>query len=124
MTLETTFEKTVSRYFHDGLKAAMVTDRDGVVILQYVSPDAPPKVLEPAIPTSYAIASSQASKLGLQRNKCIVSVYNLFQVVQMDQNPLLITLVGDADANTGLFMHLGQRIIDMTQSLVFLLQEK
>ncbi|KAL0086036.1 mitogen-activated protein kinase [Phycomyces blakesleeanus] len=124
MTLEATFGQVCSRFFHDGLKAAIVTDRDGVMILQCISEDAPAKVLEPAIPTTFAVANNQASKLGLQRNKCIVSMYDLFQVVQMDQNPLIITLVGDAAANTGLFMNLGQRIIEMTQPLVTALQER
>lgn len=31
----------------------------------------------------------------------IVSMYGLYQLVQLDQNPMIITVVSDANANTG-----------------------
>ncbi|KAF7731388.1 hypothetical protein EC973_000196 [Apophysomyces ossiformis] len=124
MTLEKTFEQLCDRFFLDGLKAAMVTDRDGVVILKRVSDDVSDKVMEPTISTTFAVANNQASKLGLKRNKCIVSMYDIYQVVQLEHNPLVITLIGDAAGNTGHYMNLGRKITEVTQPLVDALNER
>lgn len=45
---------------------------------------------------------SKASKLGLKQNRYIMSMYDQYQFVQYDSNPLIITVVGGADANTGM----------------------
>lgn len=89
-----------------------------------VSDNAKDSMIEPVIPTTFAIANNQvsciltlkrtqiyhevtkpiilkASKLGLQHNKSIISVYDQYQVIQLDQTPLIITLIADTSANTG-----------------------
>jgi Mitogen-activated protein kinase kinase 1 interacting len=43
----------------------------------------------------------KASKMGLKRNKSIIGIYGLHQVIQIDCYPLIISLVADATANTG-----------------------
>ncbi|CAO3614417.1 unnamed protein product [Cunninghamella echinulata] len=84
-----------------GLKAAILTDREGVVILK---------------------SNNQASKLGLKQNNMIVSMYDLYQIIQLDQNPLIITIISDATSNTGIFMHLARQLKDMTEPVVNTMQ--
>lgn len=55
---------------------------------------------EPII-TDFFPEFEQASKLGLEHNKSIISVYEKYQVIQLDQTPLIITLIADSTANTG-----------------------
>ncbi|KAI9498056.1 mitogen-activated protein kinase [Zychaea mexicana] len=124
MGLEESFDQLCRQVFPDGLKAGLITDKDGVVILKSTSPDAPINVAESTIPSTFAIANNQASKLGLKDNRFIVSMFDLYQVVQLDSNPLNVTLVGDAAANTGLFINLGHQIVDIAQPLVKALQER
>ncbi|KAI8067917.1 Ragulator complex protein LAMTOR3, partial [Gongronella butleri] len=99
--MQQSFVASCQPYFHQGLKAALLTDRDGVVVLKALSEDAPDKVLDPLLVTNFSISHDQANKLGLERNQMIVSMFDLYQLVQLDQSPLVITLVADADANTG-----------------------
>ena len=50
---------------------------------------------------TYHFDDFKASKLGLKRNKSIVSLFGLFQIVQFNHMPLITTLVADSDSNTG-----------------------
>ncbi|CAO3582699.1 unnamed protein product [Absidia cylindrospora] len=120
--MERAFEAQCQSYLLDGLKAALLTDRDGVIILKCISEDAPPKITDPLIPTNFAVANNQASKLGLKHNEIIVSMYGLYQLVQLDQNPLIITIISDASANTGAFMQLARQLKIVTDPLVDLMQ--
>ncbi|RIB17117.1 hypothetical protein C2G38_1456410 [Gigaspora rosea] len=43
----------------DGLKAITITDQDGVILIKSVSNDVPPRMLEPAISTTFAAVSEQ-----------------------------------------------------------------
>ncbi|KAG2219312.1 hypothetical protein INT45_003134 [Circinella minor] len=124
MGLEETFDQLCRQVFPDGLKAGLVTDKDGVVILKSTSKDAPLNVTDSTIPSTFAIANNQACKLGLKQNRFIVSMFDLYQVVQLDNNPLIVTLVGDATANTGLLINLGHQIVDISKPLVTALQDR
>ncbi|KAI8646610.1 Ragulator complex protein LAMTOR3 [Parasitella parasitica] len=121
--MESNFNQICSRLFYSGLLVAMMTDRDGVVILKSVSDEAKEAMTEPIMPTTFAIANNQASKLGLEHNKSIISFYEKYQVIQLDQSPLIITLIANSTANTGLFMNLGNDLLKLTEPLVNALNE-
>ncbi|KAI7908217.1 Ragulator complex protein LAMTOR3 [Cokeromyces recurvatus] len=116
--MEVQFEHICSRLFYSGLLVAMVTDRDGVIILKCVSEKAKENMTGPIIPSTFAIANNQASKLGLQHNKSIISVFDEYQIIQLDQSPFTITLIAESDANTGLFINLGDDLLNITKPLV------
>ncbi|KAI9300306.1 mitogen-activated protein kinase [Cunninghamella echinulata] len=120
--MEQAFESVCKRYFIEGLKAAILTDREGVVILKCISNEAPAKIADPFISTNFSIANNQASKLGLKQNNMIVSMYDLYQIIQLDHNPLIITIISDATSNTGIFMHLARQLKDMTEPVVNTMQ--
>lgn len=46
---------------------------------------------------------NKASKLGLKKNKSIVSVYGSYQLVQFNHSSLITTFVASSNANTGKF---------------------
>ncbi|CAO3621197.1 unnamed protein product [Cunninghamella blakesleeana] len=122
INMEQAFESACKLYFIEGLKAAILTDRDGVVLLKCISNLAPAKILDPFISTNFSIANNQASKLGLKHNNIIVSMYDLYQIVQLDQNPFIITIISDATSNTGIFMHLARQLKDITDPIVNTMQ--
>ncbi|KAG2194424.1 hypothetical protein INT47_003135 [Mucor saturninus] len=121
--MESKFTEICSRVFYSGLLVAMVTDRDGVIILKSVSDKAREDMTEPMIPITFAIANNQASRKREYDIMSIISVYEKYQVIQLDQAPLIITLVADSAANTGLFMNLGKNILELTEPLVEAMKE-
>ncbi|EDW78115.1 ragulator complex protein LAMTOR3 homolog [Drosophila tropicalis] len=96
----------IHKYFNDlvqkvsGLYVIQITDRDGVPILQ-ASQENIDFALMPSIIPTFTTACDQASKLGLGRNKTIISMYSKYQVVQMIKLPLIVTFVGAENCNTG-----------------------
>ncbi|CAI2174170.1 213_t:CDS:2 [Funneliformis geosporum] len=108
----------------DGLKAVTVTDRDGVILIKSVSNDVSQRVLEPALSTTFAVISDQASKLGLKKNKSIVSLFGIFQIVQFNHTPLITTLVADSDSNTGVLLDLGDELKEITDVIASALSDR
>ncbi|KAI9145469.1 hypothetical protein BKA69DRAFT_1047839 [Paraphysoderma sedebokerense] len=49
----------------------------------------------------FSVSSEQANKLGLGRNQTISIETDLYQLVNFNFSPLLVTLVADKSANTG-----------------------
>ncbi|KAG0041725.1 Ragulator complex protein lamtor3 [Gryganskiella cystojenkinii] len=116
------FEKLLTRV--DGLLSAVVTDRDGVVLLRANAPNCSPPFTESALGCTFALASDQASKLGLKKNKSIVSVYGAYQLVQFNHSSLITTFVANSSANTGLLLELGSELESVTQVIATALHER
>ncbi|KAK3838478.1 MAG: Ragulator complex protein LAMTOR3-A [Linnemannia elongata] len=120
------FEKLLTRV--DGLLSAVVTDRDGVVLLRGKNdanaPNCSPPFTESALGCTFALASDQASKLGLKKNKSIVSVYGSYQLVQFNHSSLITTFVANSNANTGLLLELGSELESVTQVIATALHER
>ncbi|KAI8979588.1 hypothetical protein BDF20DRAFT_835592 [Mycotypha africana] len=135
------FDEACHQYFCNGLLAAVVTDRDGVVILKSIANEAIESLIDPTISTMFAVANNQASmktlllhllnllanglasKLGLAQNKKIVSVYDQYQLIQSDKSPLIITLITEPSANTGLFVRFSDELSSLTEPFVEALNE-
>ncbi|KAI9315560.1 mitogen-activated protein kinase [Dichotomocladium elegans] len=122
--MEDSLHQLCEQAFPEGLKAALITDKDGVMIMKCKLPDAPASVTNPTLSTTFAVSNNQASKFGLKNNRYIISMYDVFQLVQFDDNPLIITLIGDAEANMGLLINLGNKIMTLSKPLVEALQER
>ncbi|KAH8392157.1 hypothetical protein KR215_002123 [Drosophila sulfurigaster] len=108
----------IKKYFNgllhkvSGLYVIQITDRDGVPLLR-VSHSQEKNVdfaLMPSLIPTFTTASDQASKLGLGRNKTIISMYSNYQVVQMNKLPLILTFVGAEDCNTGHILALEHQV--------------
>ncbi|KAK3825955.1 MAG: Ragulator complex protein LAMTOR3 [Benniella sp.] len=116
------FERLLTRV--DGLLSAVVTDRDGVVLLKANAPNITPPFTESSLGCTFALASDQASKLGLKKNKSIVSVYGVYQLVQFNHGSLITTFVARNEANTGLLLELGTELESVTQVIATALHER
>ncbi|CAB4488549.1 unnamed protein product [Rhizophagus irregularis] len=90
--LQTYFNKLLTRI--DGLKAVTVTDGDGVILIKSVSNDVSPRVLEPALSTTFSVVSDQASKLA------------------------------DSGSNTGVLLDLGNELKEVTDIIASALSER
>lgn len=108
----------IKKYFNSllhkvsGLYVIQITDRDGVPLLR-VSHFQEKNVdfaLMPSFIPTFTTACDQASKLGLGRNKTIISMYSNYQVVQMNKLPLILTFVGSEDCNTGHILALEHQV--------------
>ncbi|XP_034475023.1 ragulator complex protein LAMTOR3 homolog [Drosophila innubila] len=108
----------IKKYFNgllhkvSGLYVIQITDRDGVPLLR-VSHSQDKNVdfaLMPSFIPTFTTACDQASKLGLGRNKTIISMYSNYQVVQMNKLPLILTFVGAEDCNTGHILALEHQV--------------
>ena len=86
----------------EGLEAIIVSDRDGVHFVEAKKEDISASVLKPPFLGTFSIASEQASKLGLGKNKAIISYYTTHQVVQFCHFPLVVTFIAKSNANTGM----------------------
>lgn len=71
-----------------------MTDGDGVQLLR-VTPDDKNTDITSSFISSFVLSSDQAGKLGLGRHKSIISMYNNYQVLQMNKNNLILTFVGN-----------------------------
>ncbi|XP_037958689.1 ragulator complex protein LAMTOR3 homolog [Teleopsis dalmanni] len=97
----------IKKYFNgllqkvNGLYVIQITDRDGVPLLRVSHDQNVDFSLMPSFIPTFTTASDQAGKLGLGRNKTIISMYSNYQVVQMNKLPLILTFVGAEDCNTG-----------------------
>lgn len=101
----------------DGLHSIIVTDRDGVPLLKVADEHAPELAMRSRFLSTYGMTSEQASKLGLGLNKSIVTVYGNYQVVCLTKPPLLVTLVANSNANTGMILSLEKEMEDCLQVL-------
>ncbi|XP_055836756.1 ragulator complex protein LAMTOR3 homolog [Episyrphus balteatus] len=106
----------IKKYFNsllqkvNGLYLILITDRDGVPLLKVSEERNVDFALMPSFIPTFTTASDQAGKLGLGRNKTIISMYSNFQVVQMNKLPLILTFVGAENCNTGHILSLEKQI--------------
>ncbi|KAK9721135.1 hypothetical protein K7432_003663 [Basidiobolus ranarum] len=120
--LQSHIEKLIKRV--DGLEAVLITDRDGVIILKAAVDNLSTKLLEPILSNTFVVASDQASKLGLKKNHSIVNIFGLHQIVQFNFSPLVLSLVADSEANTGVLMDLGSELKSFTDIIIAAISEQ
>ncbi|ETN66712.1 mitogen-activated protein kinase kinase 1-interacting protein 1 [Anopheles darlingi] len=93
-----------------GLNYIIITDRDGVPLMNVGSDKPDGMIMRPAFHTTFTMATEQSNKLGLGRNRNIISVYTGYQVVQMNKLPLLVTFIGTESCNIGHILALDEQI--------------
>ncbi|XP_054267787.1 ragulator complex protein LAMTOR3-A [Macrosteles quadrilineatus] len=101
----------------DGLYSVVVTDRDGVPILKASTDKAPESALRPNFLSTFGMATDQGSKLGLGKNNAVICLYTNYQVVQMNDLPLIVSFIASHDCNTGHILSQKQTLHQMLQSL-------
>jgi hypothetical protein len=110
-----------------GLRGVFVSDRDGVPILCHslqqptLSPVSSGKKAGQAAPLdgAFALSAEQISRLQLGQCQTMCAVYEDGIVMHVNANPLVLTLVGDGEADVKEIMAVAPRI----QSALVPLQE-
>uniref|UniRef100_A0A182T9X3 Roadblock/LAMTOR2 domain-containing protein n=1 Tax=Anopheles maculatus TaxID=74869 RepID=A0A182T9X3_9DIPT len=93
-----------------GLNCIIITDRDGVPLMKVGDDKSLGMIMKPSFHTTFTMATEQSNKLGLGRNRNIISIYTGYQVVQMNKLPLLVTFIGTESCNIGHILALDQQI--------------
>uniref|UniRef100_U5EXG3 Putative mitogen-activated protein kin n=1 Tax=Corethrella appendiculata TaxID=1370023 RepID=U5EXG3_9DIPT len=112
----------VKKFFHSilqkvvGLHCIFVTDRDGVPLVKIID-KASDVAMKPAFLSTFTLATDQASKLGLGKNKNIITIYADYQVLQMNKLPLVVTFIGTENCNIGHILSLDLQIETMLDEL-------
>ena len=88
------------------LKAALLTDAEGVVLIRAggASEDDLGLVELQRMAVTYAQTAETASKLKLGKSTTSTAFYEKGTVVHVSVAPLVLTLLADADANVGLLL--------------------
>ncbi|CAG9797679.1 unnamed protein product [Chironomus riparius] len=95
----------------NGLKAIIISDRDGVPILKLSLDGKFPELgTKQQFLATFTIATDQSSKMLLGQNKSIILMYKSTTVVQLNKSPLIITFVGTENCNTGHILSLDNEI--------------
>lgn len=90
----------------DGIHAIAIHDKEGIPIIKVCRESCPERAINPRFLSIFSLVSEQVSKMNFGQNKKIVSFYDSYQVVQCRQDPVVVTVIADVDANTGLMMEL------------------
>ncbi|CAH0769280.1 unnamed protein product [Bemisia tabaci] len=101
----------------DGLYCILITDRDGVAVIKVATEKTPEMAMRQPFLSAFSMATDQGSKFGLGKNKSIICMYGNYQVVQINDLPLVITFIGSQDCNTGHVMALKEQISPLLQEL-------
>uniref|UniRef100_T1IWX3 Band 7 domain-containing protein n=1 Tax=Strigamia maritima TaxID=126957 RepID=T1IWX3_STRMM len=102
----------------EGLYGIIITDRDGVPLLRVVNNDfVPDTATRPIYLSTFGMATEQASKLGLGRNKTIVCMYSAYQVVHFSKMPIMVSLIANSNTNTGALLNLESELEDLVREL-------
>jgi len=88
----------------------LITDRDGVTLAKAVHPDYIEQSVENSLAATFAVATDQASKLRLGKNKMLLSFYKDRLIVHINHLPIVISLIADVDANAGVLLALAPEL--------------
>lgn len=112
MTSVDSIKKSISCTFQgiEGLYAIFVTDRDGVPIVKTAMDNSPDVAIRPTFLAAHGAALEQTSKMGLGESKHMICTYNQHKMVLLNFNPILVTLIGSSDMNSGLLIGLRQEL--------------
>ncbi|XP_036592637.1 ragulator complex protein LAMTOR3-like [Trichosurus vulpecula] len=96
---------------------AIVSDRDGVPVIKVANDNAPEHALRLGFLSTFALATDQGSTLGLSKNKSIVYYYNIYQGVQFNRLPLVVSFIASSSANTRLIVSLQKGLVPLLEEL-------
>jgi len=88
------------------VSSVVVTDRDGVLLLNAV--DESLSVAESPIAdfsVGYNSSAEQAGKLGLGSNRYIISMYQDWCMMQLNLNPIILTIIAEPSVNIGMIIN-------------------
>lgn len=100
-----------------GLQAIVFTDGDGVPLIKAAADGAPQHALRPSFLAMVNMAISRGHKMGLGKCNKMTTCYSNFQLVSFNRPPVLITLIGNSTANTGMMLNLEEELSEISEAL-------
>ncbi|GAU96852.1 hypothetical protein RvY_08229 [Ramazzottius varieornatus] len=100
-----------------GVRGVVIGDRDGVPILRVHDETVPETAFRPGFLSSVGFATDQASKLGHGKARHIISIHERHQMIHFQMDPLILTVIADADANTGILLSLDKELSDVMEAV-------
>lgn len=111
------------RYFYqlmktvEGVHAIMVTDREGVPLLQVRDETVQDYTIRANVLATSGTALEQGSKIGLGQTKTVTAMFSNHQLICFNKLPLVVTILADRQANTGHILSLEQQFCEIIDSL-------
>eukprot|EP00322_Chrysochromulina_rotalis_P030469 CAMPEP_0115866102 /NCGR_PEP_ID=MMETSP0287-20121206/20074_1 /TAXON_ID=412157 /ORGANISM="Chrysochromulina rotalis, Strain UIO044" /LENGTH=125 /DNA_ID=CAMNT_0003320655 /DNA_START=18 /DNA_END=395 /DNA_ORIENTATION=+ len=100
------------------LRAALVTDQEGAVLLRAGSSGADTADLDlQRMAATFAQTAEHASKLGMGKSKHATAFYDKATVVHVSCAPLVLTLLAESDANVGLLLDAVPSLTDAVEPM-------
>lgn len=77
----------------------------------------PDLALRPSFLSATTSTNEQAGKLGMGKCKTVICEYGNYQVIHFNKSPIMVTLIANNDANTGLLIALENQFESVVQEL-------
>eukprot|EP01111_Echinosteliopsis_oligospora_P003797 TRINITY_DN1597_c0_g1_i1.p1 TRINITY_DN1597_c0_g1~~TRINITY_DN1597_c0_g1_i1.p1 ORF type:complete len:144 (-),score=21.14 TRINITY_DN1597_c0_g1_i1:56-442(-) len=103
--VEITYATFLERVIHSipGVSAVVVSDRDGGILVKAYSNAFNTDNVDTSLGATFAVASEQAGKLGLGKNKSIINFHRDKIIVYINLHPIFISFICSSDTNCGSF---------------------
>lgn len=102
----------------EGLRAIVITDRDGVPVLKVSENSLPSMATRPPFLSTLAMGSEQQAKLALGHAKSLICLYENYQVVVLNKSPMLVSLIATEAANTGELLDMDRLMAPLLDALL------
>ncbi|XP_037080437.1 ragulator complex protein LAMTOR3-like [Pollicipes pollicipes] len=100
-----------------GIEGIAVHDKEGCCLIKVCKPACPEHTTGVKYLSAFTVLSDQAAKMNLGKNKKIFNFYGKHQIVQFRLDPLILTVVASASANTGYIAGLDVTLEPLLQKL-------
>ncbi|XP_043226627.1 ragulator complex protein LAMTOR3-like isoform X1 [Amphibalanus amphitrite] len=100
-----------------GVEGIAIHDKDGCCIVKVSTPACPESAMGVKYLSAFSVLSDQAAKMNMEKNKKIFHMYSKHQVVQFRLDPVILTVVAAASANTGYLSSLDVTLEPLLQRL-------
>eukprot|EP01138_Halocafeteria_seosinensis_P006031 gb/GECG01006164.1/.p1 GENE.gb/GECG01006164.1/~~gb/GECG01006164.1/.p1 ORF type:complete len:175 (+),score=27.17 gb/GECG01006164.1/:1-525(+) len=104
-----------------GLRLITISNAFGLPVVRVcgpkVAPTADDKQLESLFSTAFAMINPKMDKIGMGKLKTTTAFYNDKVLFQMSMYPLVVSLIGEHDANVAIMREMAPRITKMLEPL-------
>lgn len=103
----------------EGLLAILITDRDGVPLIEVHKDILPSLAVQASALSLTVMAADQVAKLGFGKCSSIGCNFENYQMVTFNKHPtsLLVTLIADSSANMGMLLTIGSEFDSVVNEL-------
>jgi len=108
----------------EGLLSIIISDKDGVAICKVADEKVPELASKPHFLSAFAVVSQQAAKLRLGKSKRFTCTYSNYQVVHVNNPPVVVTFIADVNSNIGYLYNLYDELRPLLEDIKGIAYEK